>query len=371
MGGVTTSLVGNFSPGSIIKSIQRGTITIASGANSNTATISSVDTTKAAVTLLGFSSANDTAFDASQTLPAVVLTNATTVTASTGTSDGSNARIVSYEVVEFQSWAVTSIQTGTVTISNSTTVPSTNTATISSVDTARSALFFGGCTFDDNSAVISNIYQNLTLTNATTVTGRVSQGPGASSVSIGYFTIVQFALNIVRSVQQATITIATSQTTGTASISAVTTANCVFLFRGIEVPNAAITGTTSDTTRYPYAYLSSSTQVSAVRGAASGALSSSIYVTVLEFYPQFVVSRQSGETAIASGQTQQANTISAVTVNKSITSPAWFATSTNTTASPGKTFPRTQLVSTTSMQQNRGVSEANTVTGPWGVTEMR
>lgn len=75
----------------VIKSIQRGTVTTAAG----TATLSAaVDTAKAFVNLLGYStSSND-----NQSMPRLALTNATTVTITAG---GTNGATASYEVVEF------------------------------------------------------------------------------------------------------------------------------------------------------------------------------------------------------------------------------------------------------------------------------
>lgn len=78
-----------FVPG-VIKSLQRGTLATATG----TATIATVNTLKAWVNMLGFS----TTVDDDQTRPKLVLTNATTVTITAGGSTGATA---SYEVVEF------------------------------------------------------------------------------------------------------------------------------------------------------------------------------------------------------------------------------------------------------------------------------
>ena len=83
--------------GQKIKSIQRGVITIAGGSTSNTATITSVNTSKAICYFLGYSS------QASSTGPdlRIYLTNGTTVTASRGSSSVTSAWYASYQVVEF------------------------------------------------------------------------------------------------------------------------------------------------------------------------------------------------------------------------------------------------------------------------------
>ena len=82
--------------GGIIKSIQRGTISI-SGATSNTATISSVDTTKSVLRHLGQSTSSSSYTD--RALARIYLTNGTTITADRGSS--TNSTTVSYEVVEY------------------------------------------------------------------------------------------------------------------------------------------------------------------------------------------------------------------------------------------------------------------------------
>jgi hypothetical protein len=83
-----------FLPGRI-KSIQRGTITI-TGATSNIDTITSVDTAKSILTMLGSESSETTV---SNTSVRLALTNSTTITASRNGSTGTV--IVGYQVVEY------------------------------------------------------------------------------------------------------------------------------------------------------------------------------------------------------------------------------------------------------------------------------
>lgn len=79
-------------PGSL-KSIQRGVISIV-GAYSGTATITAVDTSKTELRLLGVSNTTVIA-----DLARVVLTNATTITATRGSNSGTSE--VSWELTEF------------------------------------------------------------------------------------------------------------------------------------------------------------------------------------------------------------------------------------------------------------------------------
>lgn len=92
------SALSQFSGGGI-RSIQRGTITVtlASGAGSGTATISSVNTSRSTVELLGVTP--DSQFSA-LAWGRVTLTNSTTVTANA--AGGSDRNItVGYQVVEY------------------------------------------------------------------------------------------------------------------------------------------------------------------------------------------------------------------------------------------------------------------------------
>lgn len=78
-----------------IKGIQRGVISIAGAAGSGTATITSVNTSKTQLRLLGTSNASGNPPDVSAH---VVLTNATTVTAQRGGTTGGLS--VSWELTE-------------------------------------------------------------------------------------------------------------------------------------------------------------------------------------------------------------------------------------------------------------------------------
>lgn len=89
------SVFTQFAPNSI-KSIQRGVVSISGGNGSNTATITSVDTTKSLISFLGSSGSSGSASDGQGR---VELTDATTVTANrTGTN---NSASFGYQVVEY------------------------------------------------------------------------------------------------------------------------------------------------------------------------------------------------------------------------------------------------------------------------------
>lgn len=87
--------------GGSIKSIQRGTITIAISTASQTATISSVDTSKSELRFLGETVDGSPAVGAlANALSRVVLTNSTTITATRGAAATVNT-VVSWELTEW------------------------------------------------------------------------------------------------------------------------------------------------------------------------------------------------------------------------------------------------------------------------------
>lgn len=141
------------------------------GDTTDTATITSVDTTRSAVFYLGESNNNLN----SQTQAKIVLTNATTVTGSCNTSSVTHR--VKFMVVEFTASSVKTRNAGTIVIASG---ASSGTATISAVDTTKTILASGGCTSNIAGAGAGS---NLTLTNSTTVTAtRVSTAADTSDV---------------------------------------------------------------------------------------------------------------------------------------------------------------------------------------------
>lgn len=86
---------------SMVKSVQRGVITIADTNTSASATISTVDVNKSVVLFSGFSASTTTTSvnGLTRTFPRLELTNSTTVTA-TNLGDGSGA-VVPYQVIEY------------------------------------------------------------------------------------------------------------------------------------------------------------------------------------------------------------------------------------------------------------------------------
>lgn len=97
--GIETNLKGSLTA-NVVKSVQRGVITIASGAKSGTATITAVNTGKAVVLYTGSAdhSANTSGYVGRKVQ--LVLTNSTTVTASLYDERGWT-HTVPYQVIEY------------------------------------------------------------------------------------------------------------------------------------------------------------------------------------------------------------------------------------------------------------------------------
>lgn len=298
----------SYAPSSYIRSIQNGSITIASGSTSNTATISSVTT---ANTWLKYDGVTATSTSNVQSVATrITLTNSTTVTATRGASN-SDAVTVYFSVVEFSS-GVNSIQYGTVAVSAAQT---SNTATISSVG-ATSFVGWLGSSSATSQTSYSRVATSVDLTNSTTVTGHI--GLTTSAMTIG-FVVVDLSSDIVSSVQQKTTTDTSNTTSWTDSITAVVPEHTLIQYNGSTIS----TGTGCNQT-CQNVLLTSSTQVT-ISIAAGSATSKSIYYTVIEFSAGALNgSVQRASRTIGSGASSDVYTISNVDTGKSIVNMAGF-----------------------------------------------
>lgn len=170
---------------SVIKSIQRGTISIPINYSSGDATISSVDLNSAVIICNGsrggLSSSTDAALN--RVMARLSLTNSTTLNAKAYTTASSNATVVSYMVVEFDN--VKSVQRGSISISSGATA----SATITAVDLNKSLLLPSGFSTDAATNSQRALF-TLELTNSTTITAQRA-GTAASSAIINY-SLVEF-----------------------------------------------------------------------------------------------------------------------------------------------------------------------------------
>jgi hypothetical protein len=169
-----------------IKSVQYGYITTANGASSGTATITAVDINNSYVAHLGDGMNNSTgAYPANQN-SYLVLTNATTVTATR--SGTTSARITCYMVVEYYPGTIKSIQ--------NTSAPNDSTSvTIQAVNPTKTILIYRGClrAITSTDGNFRSRFE-LILASATTVTSGTYTivGDAESGTSTLYFTVVEF-----------------------------------------------------------------------------------------------------------------------------------------------------------------------------------
>ncbi len=163
--------------GGDVASVQYGSISLATTVLSGTATITSVDTTKSVVMFLGFN--NDDNSGAAH--PYLVLTNATTVTATRKYGTGSNI-VVKFIVITFTALNQ-NVQSGVISI------PGTNltaTATVTAVVVAKSMLVFGGYSMETSLADTDINRPMMTLTNTTTITATRNSGAGGGITYIAW-----------------------------------------------------------------------------------------------------------------------------------------------------------------------------------------
>jgi len=102
----------------------------------------------------------------------ITLTNATTVTTTTGVAQGDAAIVVNFSVVEFVSGVLSQIaQRGSITLSATTS----NTATITSANTTKTLCnWLGYSTATAATTTHATILPNITQTNATTITATLN-----------------------------------------------------------------------------------------------------------------------------------------------------------------------------------------------------
>lgn len=156
-------LLASWMPMSAIQSVQSGTVTIANGNASGTATITAVNLSRATLEFLG----NSTTGAATQIRDedaGITLTDTTTVTATRGGLVGTV--VVSFRVTQWRPDVWRSIQRFQLTIANAS---ATGTATLSSLSPTRTQLACLGRVSSTN--VSDDMYGRFALTDQTTVTG--------------------------------------------------------------------------------------------------------------------------------------------------------------------------------------------------------
>lgn len=226
--GVTQVVTGCIIDGdttNLIKSVQFGTVTIASGASTGTASISAVTNANTAVHYLGVSSAGT--FSNQEKLTNLSLSGTTV----TGTRGGVPALvdIIAFVVIEFQGSALNqSVQN--ISATSSGTVSSW-TSTITSVNTSNAVSIFAGYICTTNNAMQS-AWQKGVLTNGTTFT--VNTNASNAFVRTYNASIVEFVAGVLNSAVQRGTTTLTGVTSNTSTITSVTVGNSGIAYLGNE-----------------------------------------------------------------------------------------------------------------------------------------
>jgi hypothetical protein len=338
---------------SIIKSIQTFEITIPVNATSNTATISSVDTTKSAIFFGGFTTA-DTGSTYRLFMSRAELTNAITVTGYRDTLSATNTVTVRGTVVEFISDAVTSIQQGTIAIDASAT---SGTATINAVSTSLSVLFYLGLTVSTSGTSPNSVFSRIDLTNATTVTATRASSSSAV-VTVGYC-VVEFSAKYVNSIQQRSVAMTGTGASSTDTIASVDIANTLLLYNGVSC-----TSLTLDAYLYNL-QLTAATSVTLARNNSTN-VSRTVNYTALELSSFLINTLQRGTTPIDSVISAD-TTIASVNTSKSVCN--WTGFSSNGGSSDAR-MATAKLATDTIVRGEKNTASTTISTPGWEVVEF-
>lgn len=332
----------------IIKSIQTGVIAIGSGATSNTAAINAVNPDYAMTIFEGYRNSNSTAQNNSTDMPRVELTSGSVVTAYRNTAT-TTVVTVGFTIIEFYPWALQQpVQRGTILVNNG--QQSTLQGITPVGNTARSLTSYLGQT-STNTANAYGEWARVQFINNTTI-GSLSGAAVGGDVTVGW-EVIEFNDAVVASCEQNFIQIGGAGTTTTKSLNTAVDMSATTIFH-----NGFNIAATSDQRHRCYVELISTTQVRATRPTGSGT-TITMYITVVNFRARWIKSLQRGVTTIATSQTQNNATISAVVqaktfVNNCGQSSDLFA------SNPNSSFATSLLTSTTNIRIERAGSSAST-----------
>jgi hypothetical protein len=252
---------------------------------------------------------------------------------------------------------IQSVQAFSITIGSGST---SNTQTITSVVKNNSAVFFTGFNTSNTSTDQNQFLTRAELTNATTVTAFRGTSSATTEVVTGY--IVEFTSAAMASnAQHGTITIATSSTSGTATISSVGSDAVVF-YLGLTGATTSI----SSANFWSTVALTNSTTVTATRNTAATFALTVGYV-VVDFATANIQSIQARSVTLTSVNLSDTDTITSVTQGNAILVPGGI----NTGATSFATFGyRYQLTSATQVTLTRTGTGGSTRTINYTVLEF-
>jgi len=327
-----------------IKSVQYVAVTIAANQTTGTATITSVDTAKTAMTLNGWTTSGGS-IDLKTQIPRVTLTDATTITATRNTSHATTTVTAYVCVMEFKAAAVTSVQYGTTAfISTDTSL----TPSITSVDTSRAALFWTG--FDTSGGGIGNTnFWRGRIASATTLQWDKNTAGNAGTIS---WCVVEFASGVTNSIQQVSGTSAVAAADTDVTITSVNTENCLCLWNGLTTGIGSIIW--GDIAHF--GFLQSATNFRFSRYGSVSTTTRTMNATVIEFASGVVRSRQTSQPTLSSGTASLNSTVTSVNGLFSALSMCGFANDATGGVNSSRVFIGSRLVNPTTITTSRDSS---------------
>lgn len=258
------------SPG-LIDSVEYGTVTIAAGNSTGTATISAVNANNTVLHFLGFLNADSTLAPNVQ-YPRLSYSG-TTVTATTNTATVSNT-VAGFVVIQFKGAVLNqNVQSFSTSFNGATST----TQAITSSSLNNSLIFWSGYTSSETTNNHSRSDCRHELTNATTVT--LTSSGLALDITSNYF-VIEFAAGVLKQANQRATIALTGVDTNTATITSVTVSNSLLSYLSASMAPQAIDRSLNS------CQLTNSTTVTARKGNATSNIIASF--SVAEFVPNLV-----------------------------------------------------------------------------------
>lgn len=362
----------------LIKTRQSGTVVIAAGAASGTATLpTSVTTANAFVRFDGFTSPNSSSFDNAYAYPGVQLTNTNTVTAFTNAADPTYARTVYFTVIEYLPGVLQSNQQGTITLTSASYngTDYEHSVTITGVNFSNAFALTNGRTFGPPGSSFNGDFNGIMcyaiLDSSTTVTGH-SGFIWTTDTAVLYYAVPEFVPGILLSVQNVAISMTDPATSGTATITSVTTSNCLSIFQGWAVTSYQIGSNLWE----PIITLTNSTTVTANILAAAGFTPPDITKvngTIVEFNSGYINSKNAGTTVITAGTSTATSTLG-TSVNPLAAIISYLNWNDSNGSDNGTTttpYNAAVLTNATTVTVNSGgTNPSSTITVGWEVVEF-
>lgn len=241
---------------SAVSRVQYGTVTIASGSSSGTASISSVNTSATGLTHCGQRTTQTGTTFGVNFSARITLTNDTTVTASRSGTSG--ALTVGFCIIEYLPSIIQSIQYVSVT---STAASNNDSGTISAVNLSNTIMFYNGVSCATNGV---NAWMYRCRMFSTTIP-RFNRAGTSTSTRTNNACVVEFKNNVIKNNQFNTSTLGSGTTSGNTSITAVDTSRTLALWQGSESNRS----TNGDNSTFCASYLSASDNIITLRNSGS------------------------------------------------------------------------------------------------------